>query len=270
MLELKSLTKSFGSKVAVNNISLSIKSGSMVGIIGRSGAGKSTLLRVINRLCEPTSGEIYWGNQQITNLKGNALNNWRARCGMVFQQFNLSPRLDVLTNVLIGSLARNRGIGPLLKIFPIEERARAIIELHSLDMVDAALQRCNTLSGGQQQRVAIARTLMQSPDIILADEPIASLDPANAQTVMETLETINKERGITILVNLHALDIARRFCPRIIGMAHGQIVFDGPPEELNAAIVDRIYGRRVVERAIETNNTAIETFADTSRLELVS
>jgi phosphonate transport system ATP-binding protein len=247
MLELRSVTKCFGAKIAVNDVSLSIPAGSMVGIIGRSGAGKSTLLRLINRLCEPSSGDVTWQGKSTTALKGKALNDWRALCGMVFQQFNLSPRLDVLTNVLTGSLARQRGLGPLLKIFPVDERARAILELHALDMSEAALQRCCTLSGGQQQRVAIARTLMQSPQIILADEPIASLDPGNAETVMETLEKINQERNITVLVNLHALDIARRFCPRIIGMANGKIVFDGPPEALNAAIVDQIYGRHVVE-----------------------
>ncbi|KAF0117265.1 MAG: hypothetical protein FD128_356 [Hyphomonadaceae bacterium] len=217
MLELKSVSKSFGSKAAVKDVSLAIPVGSMVGIIGRSGAGKSTLLRLINRLCDPTEGKILWRGQAISELKGAKLNQWRARCGMVFQQFNLSPRLDVLTNVLIGSLARQRGLGPLFKVFPIEERARAILELHSIDMEEVALQRCSTLSGGQQQRVAIARTLMQSPEIILADEPIASLDPANSQNVMETLAGINRDRGITVLVNLHALDIAygRQFVENI-------------------------------------------------------
>jgi phosphonate transport system ATP-binding protein len=253
MLELKSVTKSFGAKVAVNDVSLAIPAGSMVGIIGRSGAGKSTLLRMINRLCEPTKGQVLWNNSDTRQLKGKALSQWRSTCGMVFQQFNLTPRLDVLTNVLTGSLSRQRGLAPLFKIFPVEERARAILELHALDMADAALQRCSTLSGGQQQRVAIARTLMQSPQIILADEPIASLDPGNAQTVMETLAKINKERNITVLVNLHALDIARRFCPRIIGMADGRIVFDGPPEALNAAIVDQIYGRHVVESVSQSH-----------------
>lgn len=247
MLELKSVSKRFGAALAVDNVSLAIPAGSMVGVIGRSGAGKSTLLRLINRLCEPSSGEVLWHGKPVGRLTGKALSEWRACCGMVFQQFNLSPRLDVLTNVLTGSLSRQRGLGPLFKMFPEAERARAILELHALDMAEAALQRCCTLSGGQQQRVAIARTLMQAPEIILADEPIASLDPANAETVMETLATINRERNITVLVNLHALDIARRFCPRIIAMAGGRIVFDGAPEALNASVVDQIYGRHVVE-----------------------
>lgn len=248
MLELKSVSRTFGETRAVDNISVSIEARSMVGVIGRSGAGKSTLLRLINRLCEPSSGEILWHGESVSRLQGKALNEWRACCGMVFQQFNLSPRLDVLTNVLTGSLCRNQGIAPLFKMFPQQERARAIHELHALDMVEAALQRCCTLSGGQQQRVAIARTLMQVPEIILADEPVASLDPANAETVMEALAKFNRERNITVLINLHSLDIARRFCPRIIGMASGRIVFDGPPEALRPSVIEQIYGRHVFER----------------------
>lgn len=247
MLELNALTKTFGATRAVDDVSLKIPAGSMVGVIGRSGAGKSTLLRLINRLCEPSAGEVLWHGKSVSRLQGRALSEWRACCGMVFQQFNLSPRLDVMTNVLTGSLCRNQGVAPLFKMFPQAERARAILELHALDMADAALQRCCTLSGGQQQRVAIARTLMQMPEIILADEPIASLDPANAETVMETLARINRERKITVLVNLHSLDIARRFCPRIIGMAGGRVVFDGPPEALKTSVVEQIYGRHVIE-----------------------
>jgi phosphonate transport system ATP-binding protein len=247
MLELKSVSKRFDTKLAVDNVSLAIPAGSMVGVIGRSGAGKSTLLRLVNRLCEPSAGEIVWNGAPVGALKGKALREWRASCGMVFQQFNLSPRLDVMTNVLTGSLSRHHGLAPLLKIFPRAERARAILELHALDMAEMALQRCSTLSGGQQQRVAIARTLMQAPQIILADEPVASLDPANAETVMETLAAINRERKITVLVNLHSLDLARRYCPRIVAMAAGQVVFDGSPDALKACIVDKIYGRRVVE-----------------------
>ncbi len=249
MLELQALSKSFGNTLAVDNVSLKIEAGSMVGIIGRSGAGKSTLLRLINRLCEPSTGEILWRGEPVSQLSGKALSEWRARCGMVFQQYNLSPRLDVLTNVLTGSLRRTQGLSTLFKMFPQTERAHAVLELHALDMAEAAFQRCCTLSGGQQQRVAIARTLMQMPEIILADEPIASLDPANAETVMETLTKINRERNITVLVNLHALDIARRYCPRIIAMAGGRVVFDGPPEALKACVIEQVYGRHVIEAA---------------------
>lgn len=255
MLKIESLTKTFDETTAVKNVSLEIQAGSMVGIIGRSGAGKSTLLRMINRLSEPTSGSISWKGEKVCSLNGSALREWRARCGMVFQQFNLAPRLDVLTNVLIGALGRRPALEAFFKIFPEEERARAILELHALDMADKAMQRVCTLSGGQQQRVAIARTLMQNPEIILADEPIASLDPANAETVMEALQRINEERRMTVLVNLHTLDVARRFCPRIIAMAHGEIIFDGTPEALNAGVVDQIYGRKLAPT--ETRNATL-------------
>ena len=251
MLELVNLTKRYGEAVAVNGVSLSIPAGSMVGILGRSGAGKSTLLRMINRMAEPTSGDVLWQGASVLQLRGTALRGWRARCGMMFQQFNLAPRLDVLTNVLVGSVSRRPTIQTLFKYFPAEERARAIFELHALDMADFALQRAGTLSGGQQQRVAIARTMMQLPDLVLADEPIASLDPANAETVMSALSSISRERGITVLVNLHSLDIARTYCPRIIGMAKGQVVFDGSPGELDGATVEKIYGRR---KSSETTN----------------
>ncbi len=244
MLELVNVTKRFGQAIAVNGVSLSIPAGSMVGVLGRSGAGKSTLLRMINRMAEPTSGEVLWQGTSVLQLRGGALRGWRARCGMMFQQFNLSPRLDVLTNVLVGAVSRRPTLQTLIKYFPAEERARAILELHALDMADLALQRAGTLSGGQQQRVAIARTMMQLPDLVLADEPIASLDPANAETVMSALSSISRERGITVLVNLHSLEIARTYCPRIIGMAKGKVVFDGSPDQLDAAMVEKIYGRR--------------------------
>ncbi|MCX8500039.1 MAG: ATP-binding cassette domain-containing protein, partial [Caulobacteraceae bacterium] len=148
--------------------------------------------------------------------------------------------------VLVGSVSRRPTFQTLFKYFPAEERARAILELHALDMADLALQRAGTLSGGQQQRVAIARTMMQLPDLVLADEPIASLDPANAETVMSALSSISRERGITVLVNLHSLEMARAYCPWIIGMARGEIVFDGKPDQLDAAMVEQIYGRRKV------------------------
>ena len=241
MLELRALTKSFGDTIAVDNLSLSIPKGEMVGIIGRSGAGKSTLLRTINRLAEPDSGDILWDGNSVSGLSGSALRNWRRQAAMIFQQFQLAPRLDVLTNVLIGSLHGRPVVPTLFKQFPAELRARAFEELRSLDMAQFALQRAQTLSGGQQQRVAIARAMMQNPDIILADEPISSLDVSNANTVMQALQRINRERGITVIVNLHTLGVARRYCPRIIGMISGKIVFDGPPTALNDAALSEIY-----------------------------
>lgn len=244
MLELRNVTKRFGEVSAVDGVSFKCDRGEFIGVIGRSGAGKSTLLRMINRLADPTSGQILWDGEDVGKLKGKPLRRWRRRCAMIFQQFNLCPRLDVITNVLVGVLAERPTATSLLKIFPAEDRARAILELDRLDMAQVALQRAATLSGGQQQRVAIARAMLQEPDMLLADEPVASLDPINAEVVMEVLEDVCRERGIPVIVNLHSLDIARRYCTRIIGMSKGKIIYDGPPSGLTPDVVDKIYGVR--------------------------
>ncbi len=214
----------------------------MVGIIGRSGAGKSTLLRLINRLVETTSGGITFDGTEITTLKGPALHKWRAKCAMIFQQFNLVTRLDVITNVLIGRVNYRPTLPVIFKMFTPAERALAVLALNRLDMAEQALQRADTLSGGQQQRVAIARALTQEPDILLADEPIASLDPRNAARVMEALRSINTEDGITVICNLHTVDTAKMYCDRIIGMVTGRMVFDGAPAELSTKKIREIYG----------------------------
>jgi phosphonate transport system ATP-binding protein len=244
MLTLTGVTRRFGDVTAVDNVSVCIENGEMIGIIGRSGAGKSTLLRLINRLCEPDGGDITWNGASVLALKGRALRLWRSRATIIFQQFNLVPRLDVLTNVLLGTLATRPVIASLFKYFPADARARAVIELDRLGMAEAAFKRTQFLSGGQQQRVAIARAMQQDPQLLLADEPVASLDPVNAEIVMQTLRDINVERGITVIVNLHSLEIARRYCRRIIGMAHGKIVFDGPVGALTEDVVEQIYGIR--------------------------
>ncbi len=242
MLQVQGLSKHFGATKAVNQVTLEIPEGQMVGVIGRSGAGKSTLLRLVNRLIEPTEGSIRYHGKTVTGLKGRELLAWRADCAMIFQQFNLVNRLDVLTNVLIGRINRHGTLSSLAKRFSPAERALAITALDRLDLADQALQRADTLSGGQQQRVAIARAMLQDPKVILADEPIASLDPRNATKVMEALAAINREEGITVLCNLHTLDTARSYCHRIIGMAEGEVVFDGAPESLTKAAVQRLYG----------------------------
>jgi phosphonate transport system ATP-binding protein len=242
LLELVDLNRRFGDTEAVAHASLKIGPGEMVGIIGRSGAGKSTLLRLINRLIEPTAGRIIADGVDITALRGNALRAWRARTAMIFQQFNLVNRLDVLTNVLCGRLHHISTPRLLFKIFTPSERAMAIHALDRLGIDALAMNRADTLSGGQQQRVAIARALMQEPRILLADEPIASLDPHNAKIVMDVLADINRRDGITVLTNLHTLDTARAYCRRIVGMASGRIVFDGPPEHLTDAALRDIYG----------------------------
>jgi len=244
MLELQGVTKRFGETVAVDQISLRCPRGEMVGIIGRSGAGKSTLLRMINRLSEPDEGRILWEGREVSALQGAELRRWRRRCAMIFQQFNLCPRLDVITNVLVGVVAERPLAPTLMKMFPVADRARAVLELDALDMAHAALQRAGTLSGGQQQRVAIARAMLQEPDVILADEPVASLDPVNAEIVMEALQRICLERDVPVLVNLHSLEIARTYCTRVVALAKGAVVFDGPPQGLTPAVLERVYGRR--------------------------
>lgn len=242
MFEIRNLSRHFGTKIAVDDVSFSVPEGQMVGVIGRSGAGKSTLLRMINRLADPTSGSIRYGEVEIAGLKGEALRRWRRDCAMIFQQFNLVPRLDVLTNVLLGRLNHRSTALSVMNLFTREERIMAIAALERLGIEQTALQQAGTLSGGQQQRVAIARALMQEPRVILADEPIASLDPMNAKVVMDALADINRRDGITVITNLHTLDTARSYCARIIGMAEGRVVFDGPPSDLTTDMVRRIYG----------------------------
>ncbi len=242
MLELIDLSRRFGDTLAVADARLTIDDGEMVGIIGRSGAGKSTLLRLINRLIDPTSGTIRSDGVDVTALRGRELRAWRAQTAMIFQQFNLVGRLDVLTNVLCGRLNRISDVRLLFKLFTPAERALAIRALDRLGVADVAMNRADALSGGQQQRVAIARALMQEPRILLADEPIASLDPHNAKVVMDALADINRRDGITVLTNLHTLDTARAYCRRIVGMSHGRIVFDGAPDGLTEPVLRQIYG----------------------------
>jgi len=241
-MRLTNLTRVFGARTAVDAVTLEIPQGQMVGVIGRSGAGKSTLLRMMNRLTDASSGTIHFGDLEVSALRGSELRRWQRDCAMIFQQFNLVPRLDVLTNVLLGRLNHRSTVKSILNVFTREERIMAIAALERLGIEQTALQRAGTLSGGQQQRVAIARALMQAPRLVLADEPIASLDPLNAKIVMDALRDINEREGITVVTNLHTLDTARAYCERIIGMAGGRVVFDGAPGQLTAAAVQEIYG----------------------------
>ena len=256
MLEIARITKRYGKTLAVDAVSLSFPQGQMVGVIGRSGAGKSTLLRLINRLVTAEEGDVAFDGRKVSDFKSRDLRAWRARCAMIFQQFNLVNRLDVLTNVLIGRIGTARTLPVLFKYFSAQERAMAAMALDRLDLLPQALQRADTLSGGQQQRVAIARALMQSPSIILADEPIASLDPRNARLVMDALRKINREDNITVICNLHTLDAARAYCDRIVGMAHGRVVFDGTPETLTRAVIQQIYGDDDDENTVDESLTS--------------
>jgi phosphonate transport system ATP-binding protein len=247
MLELDGLGKSFGRNRAVENVSLQVPRGQFVGVIGRSGAGKSTMLRMINRLTDPTAGRILWNGRDVTALRGAALRDWRRSCAMVFQQFNLVGRLDVLNNVLIGRLAHTPIWRALPKFWSEADRAIAMAALDQFDIANLAADRAENLSGGQQQRVAICRALLQEPEIVLADEPVASLDPRNTRIVMDALLRINRHYGLTVLCNLHSLDLARSYCDRLVGMAGGRVVFDDVPAALTDAVARELYGMEAGE-----------------------
>ncbi|MFG1463648.1 phosphonate ABC transporter ATP-binding protein [Xanthobacter sp. DSM 24535] len=242
MMVIEGLTCRFGDKVAVSNVNLEIGQGAFIGVIGRSGAGKSTLLRMINRLQNSSSGAIRYDGVDVTALKGRDLRLWRAQAAMIFQQFNLVGRLDVLTNVLMGRLSTMPRWRALSKVWSEQDKAIALTALDQFDIAQLAAQRADSLSGGQQQRVAIARALVQEPGLILADEPIASLDPRNTKVVMDALLRINKHFGITVMCNLHSLDLARTYCDRLVGMAGGRVVFDGAPEALTEGVARELYG----------------------------
>jgi len=258
VIEFQNVTKTFGSRTAVNKVSFSIDRPQMVGIIGRSGAGKSTLLRMINRLTPATSGQIRVNGRDILSLKGGMMRRWQRDCAMVFQQFNLVPRLDVVTNVMLGRLNGHGTWQSLFNVFGQDDVNTALAALDRLGIAQEAVKRAEELSGGQQQRVAIARALMQDPHMILADEPIASLDPMNAKIVMDALREIHERDGKIVVCNLHTLDTARSYCDRVIGMRDGAVVFDGAPEALTTGVARAIYGADESFNEAATS-TAIET-----------
>ncbi len=241
-LVVRNVSKVFGARTAVDDVSFRIDGACFVGVIGRSGAGKSTLLRMMNRLADATSGEIRVDGEDVLALTGARRRAWQSQCAMVFQQFNLVPRMDVASNVLHGLLGRRSMLFTLFNLWSAADISRAVDILDRLGIAEQAPKRAEALSGGQQQRVAIARALMQDPKMILADEPIASLDPMNAQIVMDTLKRIQTEDGRMVIANLHTLDTARRYCDRVIGMRDGRIVFDGTPAQLTAGVARDIYG----------------------------
>ena len=242
MLDVKNVSRIFGQKRAVDALSFQIEGPQFVGIIGRSGAGKSTFLRMVNRLTDATDGQILFEGRDILALKGADARAWQSQCAMIFQQFNLVPRMDVASNVLHGILNRRSTFQTVFNLWSRADILKALDILDRLGIAEQAPKRAEALSGGQQQRVAIARALMQDPKIILADEPIASLDPMNAQIVMDTLKRINVEDKRMVIANLHTLDTARRYCDRVIGMRDGIKVFDGPASDLTTDVAREIYG----------------------------
>lgn len=244
MLRVENLTKVYDDgTVALQDVSFEVPDGQFLAVIGLSGSGKSTLLRCINRLVEPTSGRILWNGEDVTAATQEDLRLIRRRIGMVFQSFNLVNRSNVITNVLAGRLGYVNPALAIINRFPRADVAKAMAQLERVGLVEKARARADELSGGQQQRVGIARAMMQDPQMILADEPVASLDPVLAHSIMQYLERINDEDDVTVLCSLHFLDLVHRYADRAIALNLGQLVFDGPPHEIDDARFKDIYGQ---------------------------
>lgn len=254
MLEVRNLTKVFpNGTVALKDVSFTVADGEFLAIIGLSGSGKSTLLRCINRLIEPTSGQVIWNGVDITAASPRELRQVRRRIGMIFQQFNLVRRSSVLTNVLSGRLGYVHPWMSLLHYFPSEDHRRALAAMERVGIADKVHSRADQLSGGQQQRVGIARALMQEPQLILADEPVASLDPVLAHSILQYLEQLNRDEGITIICSLHFLDLVHRYAGRVIGLKEGRLVFEGHPKELTRERFKEVYGEEAEMVAVGSN-----------------
>lgn len=248
MIEFDHVSKVYlNGTVGLRDINLTIKEGELVVIVGLSGAGKSTFLRSINRLNEISSGEIRVGGQSVTRAAGRHLRLIRRDIGMVFQNFNLIKRQNVLSNVLSGRVGYHSTLRTMLGWFPKPDVAIALEALNRVNIREKAYVRADQLSGGQQQRVSIARALAQEARVILADEPVASLDPLTTRQVMDDLKRINREMNITTVINLHFIDLAREYATRIIGLRAGEVVFDGTPEEATDEVLAEIYGRPVLK-----------------------
>lgn len=247
MLKIEHLSKIYDNGVhALKDVSFEVPDGQFLVIIGLSGSGKSTLLRCINRLIEPTDGRIEWNGIDITDATDEELRQIRRRIGMIFQHFNLVKRAPVLTNVLAGRLGYTNPLWSFINHFPAADKQKALEKLKRVGIREKAYIRADQLSGGQQQRVGIARALMQEPDLMLADEPVASLDPATSHSVMKYLELLNKEDGITILCSLHFLSLARTYADRIIALKDGLMEFDGHPDLIDEKRFKDIYGEDAV------------------------
>lgn len=235
---------------ALKDVNLEINDGEFVAIIGLSGAGKSTLLRAINKMHPISGGVVTVNGKNMSDLQGKALRMMRRNIGMIFQSFNLVKRMSVFKNVLAGRVAYHSTITTLLGLFPIADKRMALEALDKVGILEKAYVRADQLSGGQQQRVALARALAQEPSIILADEPVASLDPVTTIQVMDDFSRINKEYKITIVANMHHVDLAMRYAQRIIGIKAGQIVFDGPVSAVTDQTLEMIYDRKLLHDEI--------------------
>ncbi|TKC16376.1 phosphonate ABC transporter ATP-binding protein [Robertmurraya kyonggiensis] len=243
LLEVNHVSKQFGNETkALSDVNFSVSEGEFVSIIGPSGAGKSTLLRCINRMIDASNGEIIFDNMNVMNLKKKELKMVRTKIGMIFQHYNLVNRLSVIENTLHGNLGKKSTIAGALGLYSQEEKEQAVKILSTLGLDEHIYKRADQLSGGQKQRVGIARALIQNPRMMLCDEPIASLDPNSAKVIMDHLRNISTTMGITVLVNLHQVDVALKYSDRVIGINHGQVVFNGTPKDITKDDIQRIYG----------------------------
>jgi phosphonate transport system ATP-binding protein len=248
LLEVNHLTKQFGKdSKALSDVNFSVQEGEFVSIIGPSGAGKSTLLRCINRMVDATGGEIRFQDKSVLSLKKKELKQVRTKIGMIFQHYNLVNRLSVIENTLHGKLGTKSTIAGVLGLYSQEEKQQAVRILNVLGLKEMIYKRADQLSGGQKQRVGIARALIQNPRMLLCDEPIASLDPNSAKVIMDHLKKISTTMGITVMVNLHQVDVAVKYSDRIIGINSGQVVYNGPAEKMTSEDIKRIYGSEADE-----------------------
>ena len=242
VLKMEHIEKVYGNQVrALHDISLEVRAGEFVAVIGPSGSGKSTLLRTVNQLVSPSGGHVYIDGEEVTGASGKKLRLLRRKVGMIFQHYNLVQRLSVMQNVLHGRLGYMSALDGMLGNYTEEDKRKAIDLLQEIEMGDRLYNRASDLSGGQKQRVGIARAIMQEPKLLLCDEPIASLDPNASKIIMDLIYQMTQRRNIACIVNLHQLDVAMRYATRIIGLAKGEMIFDGTPQQLNNAVIEKIY-----------------------------
>lgn len=263
ILKFEQVSKHYPNGVhALKNVSIAVEEGEFISVIGPSGSGKSTLLRAINRLIPISGGKIYLDGQEVSGQRGQGLRQLRCKVGMIFQNYNLVYSLSVLQNVLHGRLGYMKGIKGVFGLYSEEDKQEALDLLKELGLEQFSYNRASDLSGGQKQRVGIARAIMQKPKVLLCDEPIASLDPSSAKTIMDLLHDMTQKRNIACIVNLHQLDMAVKYSTRIIGLSKGEIVFDGTPEQLNDEAIERIYGTSRENLMIGGNSDGQEDTAD--------
>lgn len=250
MIEFRHVDKVYPNGVkGLQDINLTIDQGEFVAIIGLSGAGKSTLIRTINRMIDVTGGQLIVDGTDVMSLKGKAMRRYRRKIGMIFQSYNLVTRTTAIKNVLTSMVPDMSFFRVFLGLFSREQKMHALEALDKVGILDKAYTRCDQLSGGQQQRVSLARTLNQNPTIILADEPVAALDPITAKQVMSDFQRINKEMNITVLINIHHVDLALKYCSRVIGIRAGEIVYDGPTDQVTQEVLDEIYNGTAIPTA---------------------